>query len=76
MKLSVIQHDHDFCLQKVAELLVLRYLETGEWSWEAAWAAYRDGHGTGKTAQRIGFHSPASRPRHGREAAVARTSAS
>ncbi len=63
-------------MDEVKKLLVLRFLETGAWDWEAAWAAYREGHGAGKTAQRIGFHSTAARGRNGREAAVTLNSAS
>jgi cell division protease FtsH len=50
-------------MDEVKKLLVLRFLETRDWDWEAAWSAYRDGHGGGKATPRIGFSSPASRSR-------------
>ncbi len=57
-------------LDEVKKLLVLRFLETQEWNWEAAWSAYCDGHGGGKPAQRIGFNSPAVRNRKNVDALV------
>ncbi|MGE5192894.1 MAG: AAA family ATPase [Deltaproteobacteria bacterium] len=63
-------------MDEVKKLLVLRFLETGAWDWEAAWSAYRDGHGVGKTTQRIGFHSPPLRGRSGRELTITANSAS
>jgi hypothetical protein len=50
-------------IDEVKNLLVLRFLETRAWDWEAAWSAYREGHGGGKAAQRIGFSTPALRNR-------------
>lgn len=50
-------------MDEVKKLLVLRFLETGSWDWDAAWSAYCGGHGSGKSAQRIGFNSPVSRTR-------------
>lgn len=50
-------------MDEVKKLLVLRFLETNQWDWDAAWSAYREGHGGGKTTQRIGFNSSATRSR-------------
>jgi len=50
-------------MDEVKKLLVLQYLETAVWDWEAAWSAYRTGHQGGKPAQRIGFNSPLPRVR-------------
>jgi hypothetical protein len=57
-------------MDEVKKLLVLRFLETADWNWDAAWSAYREGRGAGKSASRIGFHSPAPRARNGRELPV------
>jgi ATP-dependent 26S proteasome regulatory subunit len=50
-------------MDEVKKLLVLQFLETRDWDWEAAWSAYREGHGCGKAAQRIGFSTPTPRSR-------------
>jgi hypothetical protein len=50
-------------MDEVKKLLVLRYLESRAWDWNAAWSTYREGHGGGKATQRIGFSTPATRSR-------------
>lgn len=58
-------------MDEVKKLLVLQYLESGRWDWEAAWSAYRSGHETGRPAGRIGFNTPLSRNRTPIESRVA-----
>jgi hypothetical protein len=57
-------------MDEVKKLLVLLFLETGGWDWEAAWSAYGESHGGGKPARQIGFNTPAARARNGRETPV------
>ena len=61
-------------MDEVKKLLVLRFLEAGTWDWDSAWSAYGESHGGGKPARRIGFNSPAVRPRNGREIPIATSS--
>lgn len=58
-------------MDEVKKLLVLRFLETGAWNWQAAWSAYQVGHDGGKPTQRIGFNTPLPRSRTASEARVA-----
>ena len=62
-------------LDEVKKLLVLRYLETREWCWGAAWSAYCEGHGGGRPVQRIGFNTPAARHRKTADAPAVQHSA-
>jgi hypothetical protein len=61
-------------MDEAKKLLVLRFLETGTWDWDAAWSAYGESHGGGKPARQIGFNAPAARSRSGRETPVAANS--
>ncbi len=54
-------------MDEVKKLLVLEFLETERWDWEAAWSAYGNGHSPGKTTQQIGFNSPIARHRNALE---------
>lgn len=61
-------------MDEVKKLLVLQYLETERWDWDAAWSAYREGHSAGKTAQQIGFNTPLARTRNSVEAPATHSS--
>lgn len=58
-------------MDEVKKLLVLRFLDGGEWSWQAAWSAYQNGHDAGKPTRRIGFNTPVPRNRAGADSRVA-----
>jgi len=49
-------------MEEVKRLLVLNFLETERWDWNAAWTVFRTGRLSGKTDRRIGFAAEQSRP--------------
>lgn len=49
-------------MEEVKRLLVLNFLETECWDWNAAWSVFRTGRLSGKTDRRIGFAAEQSRP--------------
>jgi cell division protease FtsH len=58
-------------MDEVKKLLVLRYLETGRWEWDAAWMAFVECHGGGRPEPRIGFAALTARNRSAQHTSVA-----